>query len=180
VAERATIARPYAKAAFAVAREHNALATWSRTLQIAAALVSDERVDALITSPNVSEDQLVDLFSNLAGPEAGENDPVRNFVRLLAKNRRLGLLPDIATQFEILRSETENTATVEVTSAVALTADQQARLAAALKTRLKRDIVMTTSVDPELIGGAVIRSGDLVIDGSLKGRLARMRTELSN
>ena len=178
MAERATIARPYAKAAFAVARERHALAAWSKTLQIAAALVADERVDALITSPNVSADQLVDLFSNLSG--TGPDDEVRNFVRLLAKNRRLALLPDIAAHFEILRSEVENTAAVEVTSAIALSAEQQAKLAVALKTRLQRDVVMTTSVDPSLIGGAVIRSGDLVIDGSLKGRLARLRTELCN
>ena len=178
MAERATIARPYAKAAFAVARERNALPAWSKTLQIAAALVADERVDALITSPNVSTDQLVDLFSNLSG--TGPDDEVRNFVRLLAKNRRLKLLPDIAVQFEALRADVENTAAVEVTSAVALSAEQQAKLAAALKTRLKRDVVMTTCVDPGLIGGAVIRCGDLVIDGSLQGRLSRLRTELSN
>ena len=178
MAERATIARPYAKAAFAVARERNALATWSKTLQLAAGVAADPGVEDLITSPNVSEDQLVELFSNLDG--AGQNDEFRNFLRLLAKNRRLKLLSDIAAQFEILRADVENTAAVEVTSAVALSADQQAKLAAALKTRLKRDVVMTTAVDPSLIGGAVIRSGDLVIDGSLKGRLARLRTELSN
>jgi len=178
VAERATIARPYAKAAFAVARERNALAGWSKTLQLAAGVAADARVEALITSPKVSEDQLVELFSNLDG--TGANEEARNFVRLLAKNRRLKLLPDIAAQFEILRADVENTAAVEVTSAVALSAEQRAKLAAALKTRLKRDVVMTTSVDPGLIGGAVIRSGDLVIDGSLKGRLARLRTELSN
>jgi len=85
-----------------------------------------------------------------------------------------------AVQFEALRADVENTAAVEVTSAVALSAEQQAKLAAALKTRLKRDVVMTTCVDPGLIGGAVIRCGDLVIDGSLQGRLSRLRTELSN
>ena len=177
MAERATIARPYAKAAFSVAREKGALAAWSHMLQTAAAVVSDARIEQLVTSPNVSEDQLVDLFSDLSGKG---DDNVRNFVRLLAKNRRLALLPDISTLFEILRADIENTAAVEVTSAVALNAEQQAKLAAALKIRLKRDIQMTTAVDPSLIGGAVIRSGDLVIDGSLKGRLAQLRTELSN
>ena len=131
----------------------------------------------LVTSPNVSEDQLVDLFSDLSGKG---DDNVRNFVRLLAKNRRLALLPDISALFEILRADIENTAAVEVTSAVPLNAEQQAKLAAALKIRLKRDIQTTTAVDPSLIGGAVIRCGDLVIDGSLKGRLAQLRTELNN
>ena len=177
MAERATIARPYAKAAFSVAREKGSLAAWSHTLQTAAAVVSDVRVKQLVTSPNVSEDQLVDLFSDLNGKG---DDNVRNFVRLLAKNRRLALLPDISSLFEILRADIENTAAVEVTSAVPLNADQQAKLAAALKIRLKRDIQMTTAVDPSLIGGAVIRCGDLVIDGSLKGRLAQLRTELNN
>jgi F-type H+-transporting ATPase subunit delta len=177
VAERATIARPYAKAAFSVAREKGSLVAWSHTLQTAAAVVSDARVEQLVTSPNVSEDQLVDLFSDLSGKG---DDNVRNFVRLLAKNRRLALLPDISALFEILRADIENTAAVEVTSAVPLNAEQQAKLAAALKIRLKRDIQMTTAVDPSLIGGAVIRCGDLVIDGSLKGRLAQLRTELNN
>lgn len=177
MAERATIARPYAKAAFSVARENGSLAAWSHTLQTAAAVVSDARIEQLVTSPNVSEDQLVDLFSDLSGKG---DDNVRNFVRLLAKNRRLALLPDISVLFEILRADIENTAAVEVTSAVPLNAEQQAKLAAALKIRLKRDIQMTTAVDPSLIGGAVIRSGDLVIDGSLKGRLAQLRTELNN
>ena len=177
MAERATIARPYAKAAFSVAREKGSLATWSHTLQTAAAVVSDARVEQLVTSPNVSADQLVDLFSDLSGKG---DDNVRNFVRLLAKNRRLALLPDISALFEILRADIENTAAVEVTSAVSMNAEQQAKLAAALSTRLKRDIQMTTAVDPSLIGGAVIRCGDLVIDGSLKGRLAQLRTELSN
>jgi F-type H+-transporting ATPase subunit delta len=177
VAERATVARPYARAAFAYAKQAGALPAWSQFLQTAAAFVSDERVEQLITSPNVSADQLVDLFADLNGKGSEE---VRNFVRLLGKNRRLALLPDIAAQFEVLRAELENTAAVEVTSAVPLSDEQRAKLAAALKTRLKREIQMTTTVDADLIGGAVIRCGDLVIDGSLKGRLAQLQNELSN
>ncbi len=177
MAERATIARPYARAAFAQAKDTGALAPWSKLLQTAAAFVADERVDQLISSPNVSADQLVDLFADLHGK--GSED-IRNFIRLLGQNRRLALLPDIAAQFEALRAELENTAAVEVTSAVALSDEQKAKLAAALKTRLKREIQMTTTVDADLIGGAVIRCGDLVIDGSIKGRLAQLQNELSN
>jgi F-type H+-transporting ATPase subunit delta len=117
------------------------------------------------------------VFADLNGKGSEE---IRNFVRLLGKNRRLALLPDIAAQFEVLRAELENTAAVEVTSAVPLSDEQRATLAAALKTRLKREIQMTTTVDADLIGGAVIRCGDLVIDGSLKGRLAQLQNELSN
>ncbi len=177
MAERATIARPYARAAFAAARQSNALAGWSQALEAAAGFAADERVEQLISSPNVSEDQLVELLAE-AGGKAGEE--VRNFVRLLAKNRRLTLLPEIATQFEVLRADIENTAAVEVTSAVPLSPEQQVKLAAALKTRLKREIQLSNAVDPGLIGGAIIRCGDLVIDGSLKGRLAQLQTELSN
>ena len=177
MAERATIARPYARAAFAAAREDRDLAGWSQALQAAAAFAADARVEQLITSPNVAEDALVDLMSD-AGGRGGE--ALRNFIRLLARNRRLSLLPDISAQFEVLRADVENTAAVEVTSAVPLSSGQQVKLAAALKTRLKRDIQMSTAVDPTLIGGAIIRCGDLVIDGSLKGRLAQLQTELSN
>ncbi|MBS0612322.1 MAG: F0F1 ATP synthase subunit delta [Proteobacteria bacterium] len=177
MAERATIARPYARAAFSAARQASALPVWSQALQAAAAFAGDERVEQLISSPKVGEDQLVELLAD-AGGKSG--DEVRNFIRLLAKNRRLALLPEIAAQFEVLRAEVENTAAVEVTSAVPLSAEQQAKLAAALKTRLKRDIQISTAVDPTLLGGAVIRCGDLVIDGSIKGRLAQLQTELSN
>lgn len=177
MAERATIARPYARAAFAAARQADALADWSRALQAAAAFAADPRVEQLITSPNVAEDALVDL---LADAEGGAGDGVRNFIRLLARNRRLSLLPDIAAQFEVLRAEVENTASVEITSAVPLSDGQKAGLTAALESRLKREIHMQTTVDPDLLGGAVIRCGDLVIDGSIRGRLAQLQTELSN
>lgn len=177
MAERATLARPYARAAFAAAREANALAGWSQGLQAAAVFAADERVEQIISSPNMNEDQLVDLLADAGGKGS---DDLRNFIRLLARNRRLLLLPDIAVQFERLRADVENTAEVDVTSAVPLDPGQQAKLAAALKTRLKREIHMTTAVDPALLGGAVIRCGDLVIDGSIKGRLAQLQTELSN
>ena len=177
MAERATIARPYARAAFSAAQQAGALPAWSQALRVAAAFVADERVEQLISSPNVGIDQLVDLLAEQSGKGG---DEFRNFVRLLAQNRRLPLLPAIAEQFEALRAEVEKTAAVEVTSAVPLNEEQRAKLAAALKTRLKRDIQMTTAVDAALIGGAVIRCGDLVIDGSIKGRLAQLQNELSN
>lgn len=177
MAERATIARPYARAAFAAAREDRDLAGWSRALQAAAAFAADARVEQLITSPNVAEDALVDLMSD-AGGRGGE--ALRNFIRLLARNRRLSLLPDISAQFEVLRSEVENTAMVEITSAVPLSDGQKSSLAAALHARLKRQIQVQATVDPDLLGGAVIRCGDLVIDGSVRGRLAQLQNELSN
>ncbi len=176
MAEAATIARPYATAAFSFARDSKALAPWSDALRDAAMIVADPRVGEYLTNPNVSTDQLVGLFAGLGGAEIDAH--WQNFVRLLAGNGRLGVLRDIATEYEILRAAYENEADVEVTSAVPLSEAQRGKLAAALRTRLKRDVRLHAAVDPSLIGGAVIRTGDLVIDGSLRGRLQRMATDL--
>jgi F-type H+-transporting ATPase subunit delta len=108
------------------------------------------------------------------------NGGMQNFVRVLAENHRLLLLPEIATQYEELRSEVENTIDVAVVSAIALSSEQQDKLAQALSARLKRKVHMHTSVDAALVGGAVVRAGDLVIDGSLKGRLQRLATDLTS
>jgi len=177
VAERATIARPYAKAAFEFARDANAAAAWSRGLKTAAQIVADTRVAALTKSPQLSTADLVGLIAAVAG--ANLDAAMQNFVRILAENHRLLLLPEIAAHYEELRAAVENTVDVEVVSAVALNADQQAKLAQALSTRLKRKVRMQNSVDATLLGGAVVRAGDLVIDGSLQGRLERLATDLT-
>jgi F-type H+-transporting ATPase subunit delta len=177
VAERATIARPYAKAAFEYARDANATAAWSLGLKVAAEIVADKRVTPLTKSPRLGVADLVSLIADVAG--ANLNAAMQNFVRILAENHRLLLLPEIAAHYEALRSEVENTVDVEVLSAVALNAEQQEKLAHALSTRLKRKVRMQNSVDAALLGGAVVRAGDLVIDGSLKGRLQRLATDLT-
>jgi F-type H+-transporting ATPase subunit delta len=179
VAERATIARPYAKAAFEYARNAAALAEWSRGLKAATEIVADPRVAALSKNPQWSDADLASLVTDVAGTrrlDAG----MQNFVRVLAENHRLLLLPEIAAHYEDLRADAENTVDVEVISAVALDSAQQAKLAQALSARLKRQVRMQNSVDAALLGGAVIRAGDLVIDGSLKGRLERLGTELAS
>jgi F-type H+-transporting ATPase subunit delta len=178
VAERATIARPYAKAAFEFARDASATAQWSRGMKVAAQIVADPRVAALTKSPQWSAADIVGLIADVAG--ANFNAPMQNFVRILAENHRLLLLPEIAAHYEELRSDVENTVDVEVLSAVALNAEQQEKLAQALSTRLKRKVRMHNSVDATLLGGAVVRAGDLVIDGSLKGRLQRLATDLTS
>jgi F-type H+-transporting ATPase subunit delta len=177
VAERATIARPYAKAAFEYARAANAFPRWSESLAVAAAMVADPRVRSIAKSPLVTAEQLVEFITEVEGPKP---DPhFQNFVRLLAQNRRVLLLPEIAAHYEELRAEAENTVDVEVVSAVALNDAQAEKLKAAVSARLKRQVRMQNSVDPTLLGGAVVRAGDLVIDGSLKGRLQRLATELT-
>src|SRR5690606_21962619 len=166
------IARPYAKAAFEHAQEHKSFDRWSQVLAVTSAVVSDPRVEKLLTHPNVKVDDLVGLLTEAAGEAIDEH--TRNFLLTLASNRRLGLLPEIAAQYEVLRAEVENVADVRITSAVQLTEAQQQRFAAALKKRLKKDVRLHCEVDPALIGGAIVRAGDFVIDGSVRARLERL------
>jgi len=178
VAERATIARPYAKAAFEYARDANAFAVWSQGLKTSAEIVAEPRLAALTKDPQWSQADLVSVITDVAGAKL--NPAMQNFVRVLAENHRLLLLPEISAHFEELRSDVENTVDVEVVSAIALSSAQQDKLAAALSTRLKRKVRMQNSIDASLLGGALVRAGDLVIDGSLKGRLQRLATELGS
>lgn len=178
MADCATIARPYARAAFAHALASKDFASWSKLLGAAAAAADDARVARLIGHPQVTDEQMVELFVGLSGKAAGEAG--RNFLSTLAENKRLALLPEIAAQFEVLRAETENVIDVEVVAAREIAAPQQKRLMEALKRRLGRDVRMHTRIDDTLIGGAIVRAGDLVIDGSLKGRLARLGSALTN
>ena len=177
MAERATIARPYAKAAFDFAREANAFAAWSDGLKTAAEIVADPRVTALVKDPAWLAADVAAFINGVAGGRLDAG--MQNFVRVLAENRRLLLLPEIAAHYEVLRAAVENTVDVEVLSAVPLDAAQTEKLRQALSARLKRQVRMQNSVDATLLGGAMIRAGDLVIDGSLKGRLERLATELA-
>ncbi|HEU4603320.1 MAG TPA: F0F1 ATP synthase subunit delta [Steroidobacteraceae bacterium] len=172
MAEKATIARPYAKAAFEYAREHNSFERWSQVLAIGAAVVSDERAAHLLTNPRVTPEDLVALIADVCGGALDEHG--RNFLLTLATNRRLALLPNIAEIFEKLRAEVENVLDVELVSAVQLDDAQRQRMSDALKKRFKRDIRLHCSIDPSLIGGAIVRAGDFVIDGSVKARLERL------
>jgi F-type H+-transporting ATPase subunit delta len=175
--EKVTIARPYARAAFEYARQHKAFARWTELLATAAAVVSDKRAAKLLSSPRVTPADLVELIAGIAGSSLDENG--RNFIGTLAQNRRLGLLPEIAALYEILRAEVENVADVQITSAIPLSDAQRQRLAAALQKRLKREVRLQCDVDASLLGGAVVRSGDVVIDGSLKAGLARLASEIA-
>ncbi len=177
MAERITTARPYAKAIFALARQSNRLAETSAGLLRAAETVVDPRVHALLGSPHVTPPQLAELVNGVAGAALDEN--ARNFVSLLAQNRRLGFLPEIAALYEQMKADVENAVDVEVVSATALNADQQGRYAAALQKKLGRTVRLHARVDDSLLGGAVLKAGDLVIDGSIKGRLERLATELT-
>jgi F-type H+-transporting ATPase subunit delta len=177
MAERATIARPYAKAAFAAAREQGTLGRWSRWLETARGIVQSDEFQKLERSPGVSTAQLEALIADICAADL--EDSGRAFLRLLTENGRLDFLPEIAARFKELEAEDGNIADVEVVSATALDERQKERLAAALRSRLRREVRLACAVDPALIGGAVVRSGDMLIDGSLRGKLERLETELT-
>jgi F-type H+-transporting ATPase subunit delta len=178
MAERTTIARPYARAAFGYAQAHDGFARWSNMLAKAAAVVADPQVAKLLGNPRVRTVDLLSLIGEVCGADLDEHG--RNFLATLADNRRLAIVPQIAELYEELRAEVENVAEVEVTSAVALDDAQRTRLGKALEKRLRRSVRLSCSVDPSLIGGAVVRSGDMVIDGSVKARLERLATDMTH
>lgn len=189
MAELSTIARPYARAAFESASAVRALGHWSEALSRAAAVVSDVRVKALIGNPHVPVAELTRMIYELcAGAASPADSPpdstrsreeLRNFLQLLGQNRRLPLLPQIALQFEALREEAENVATVEVRSARELTHAQAQALRSALERRLGRTVKLSAQIDPSLLGGAVVQYGDFIFDGSLRRSLERMGSAIS-
>jgi len=171
-----TLARPYARAAFAIASEHGRLRPWSSLLGFAASVAADPQAKALLGHPGMSQQSLIELLL-----PAGEVDPnFQQFLAVLAENRRLPVLPDIAALFEQLRFESERVVKVEVTSATELSPAELDQLSSALRKRFDRDVSMSHRVDPGLIGGAIIDAGDVVIDGSLRNKLARLQSALVN
>lgn len=172
MSELSTLARPYAEAVFRMAQDENDLAGWSSRLHSLALIVSDAQVARLIADPAVSADRVADLIVEVAGSDLGERGG--NFVKVLAENDRLALLPEIGAQFETLKADAEGTLEATITSAQELTQAQLDELVTGLRARFNRAVNVRVAVDPELIGGAVIAVGDQVIDGSVKGRLQRM------
>ena len=193
--ERITLARPYAEAVFRLARERKALKAWSEMLQLATAVAADPRVAALIDSPRMPRERFVAFFLDVCGDAQGSagvaggttpgatrklDQDAANFIRLLSENHRLVLLPEITALYELLRAQAESRVAAEVISAAAVSETQLKDIGAALKKRLGRDIDLSTRIDPALIGGFVIRTGDLVIDGSVQGKLRALATHLNS
>ncbi len=184
MADKNTIARPYARAVFELARENNDLDGWSAALNTARDLLADGQVVKFLANPTLSEQQKLEFLTGLLGSVdsasilSGGNEQGVNFLRLLLEYGRVDVLPEIAEHFEALKAQIENTVDVTVTSAVPMSDAQQASIAAALKERLGRNINLTTEIDKDLIGGAVIRAGDVVIDGSLRTRLEGLSNAL--
>ena len=177
MADKTTIARPYARAAFEEARGENRLGPWSDAIRTAAAVVTDPRVETLLGNPRVKSTDLAQLVIDIAGPQIGEHGA--NFVHTLVENHRLAYLPEISALFDELKDEAEKVVDVTVTSAAPLDEGQRKTLTTALERRLKRGVRMQCHTDPSLIGGAVLQAGDLVIDGSLRTQLNKITYELT-
>lgn len=171
-----TLARPYARAAFEVAEKASALESWRNALAASAEVVATESASRILGNPKIDAEQIIALFGDALGEHM--TDAFKNFLDVLMHYRRLPLLPEIFTQFEILRRASEHRLKVHVTSAIELDADQREKLAARLKQRFGAEVDMETDVNTELIGGLVVRAGDRVIDASLRGRLEQLGRQL--
>jgi F-type H+-transporting ATPase subunit delta len=171
-----TIARPYAEAVFARARESGQLDAWGDALAALSSIAGNPDMAGQIANPNVPRERLCDAILEIAGADLP--DEAKNLVRLLAQKNRLSTLPEIDDLFEELKTRHQGLRQVHVLSAFDLNENQQQELADALRKRLGADVEMTVETDPSLIGGVEIRAGDLVIDGSVRGKLDKLATEL--
>lgn len=178
MAEPVTIARPYAEAAFRLAREQNMLPAWSDVLELIATVVADPQVAALVNTPQVSAAQLEGVIIGAVGKHlSGE---ACNFVQVLVHNRRLGLIEQIRKSYEALRREHEGVMEATVFSALPVDDGQRKSLVAALEKKYCRKITAKVEIDPLLIGGLKIMVGDKVIDATVRGKLNAMAAALTH
>ena len=177
MASESTTARPYARAIFELAEERGGFEQWSSRLAFWASVVQDDGIRSRLLEPGITAQAKADLIVQVSD---GLDDDSRSLLKLLADNDRLFALPDMQQQFEQLRREAEGEVEAHIVSAYALTDDQSNRIVEALGKRLERKVRITSEVDPELIGGAIIRAGDLVIDGSIRGRLSGLEQSVAS
>jgi F-type H+-transporting ATPase subunit delta len=178
MAELSTTARPYAKAAFEHALASSALADWSKMLMTAAAVAQESEVQKVLNTPAMTTAQQAQTFIDICAETF--NAGGKNFIKILAENKRLSLLPTISELFEAHKAIQEKTVDVELTTAFALDSESEKRLAEVLSKKLAREVNVHSHVDAQLLGGVVIRAGDLVIDGSVRGRLAKLAEALNS
>jgi len=185
MADNNTVARPYAQAIFDLAHEAGELAAWSESLGVAGQLSADGQIAEYLSNPAFSNEQRLEFLTGLfatakATALAGSAKHGINFLKLLIENGRVGVLAEIAEHFEVLKADVEGTVDVMVTSASPLSAAQEKEISTVLAKRLGREVNIETEIDEKLIGGAVIKAGDVVIDGSLRARLDGLTTALVN
>lgn len=170
MSELTTLARPYAKAAFEFAQSKDNLSAWSDMLSFSAAAVSDTKLAEFLDNPGLTRSQAAEVMLKVAADRLDEKG--QNFIRLLADNKRLNLLPAIAELFEDHKAMFEKTVDVDITSAVELSDSQVSKLTSRLSEKLGRQVNINSQTDASLIGGLFIRAGDTVIDASLRGKLS--------
>jgi F-type H+-transporting ATPase subunit delta len=172
MADMTTLARPYAMAAFDYALQKNSLSEWKVMLSSAALLVEEKEIVRLLSNPEILRKNTADLCCDILSSVLDAEK--ENFIRLLAEYNRLPVLPDIAKLFESYCAEQEKNMTVQVISAIALDESYQQKLTTRLANRLKRQVVLQCEVDPTLLGGVIVKAGDVVMDGSVRGKLNRL------
>ena len=172
-----TVARPYAKAAFDFAVEHQSVERWQDMLAFAAEVTKNEQMAELLSGA-LAPETLAESFIAVCGEQLDENG--QNLIRVMAENGRLNALPDVLEQFINLRAVSEATAEVDVISAAALSEQQLAKISAAMEKRLSRKVKLNCKIDKSVMAGVIIRSGDMVIDGSVRGRLERLADVLQS
>jgi F-type H+-transporting ATPase subunit delta len=178
MAELSTLARPYARAAFEFARDRGELASWSAQLATAAAVTREPAMESVLGNPSLTAEQHAQTLKDVCGDvldSAGSN-----FVSILASNKRLSLLPEISALFEQYKANQEKTVDVKVFSAFDVAEQTEQALARVLRTKLEREVNVVSQVDKSLLGGVLIRAGDLVIDGSVRGRLNKLAEAMNS
>lgn len=178
MADISTLARPYAKATFELARDQGKFDPWQRALGVLAEIARQDEVQNLLKNPGVTTAQQAEVFIAAAGDALDHQ--AQSFVKVLAQYRRLDVLPAVEAAFTALRAVAENTVRAELRTAVPASDKQQQQIRDALKRRLGRNVELQCVVDETLIGGAQIRTGDLVIDSSVRGKLERLATQVAH
>lgn len=177
MAELTTLARPYAKAAFESALAAKQLQEWSDALALVSAVSSEDNMQAVLASPGQTSEQKSALFIEVCGDKLSPAQ--QNFIKVLADNKRLVLLPQISALFELYKANQEKSVEVNIASAFEISPELEQKLAKALSAKLDREVQLQTSIDKSLLGGALIRAGDTVIDGSVRGRLAKLAAAMT-
>jgi len=183
MAENSSIARPYAEAAFELAKDAGQLTGWSEILHVAGLAVADEALARMIDAPGADDSVVVGIIADVckqAVTSSVDQNRVLNLLRLLAENGRLPVLPEIAARFDKLKTDVENSIDVVLTAAAPVDEAQQAKIIEALKKRFNRDVNLHFKLDKNLIGGARLQADDLVIDGSIRTGLEKLSSALTN
>lgn len=177
MSEFTTVARPYAKAAFDFAVEHQNVDRWQQMLAFATEVASNEQVAELLSGA-LAPEALSAQFIAICGDQLDEAG--QNLIKVMAENKRLPALPDVLAQFIQLRAAYDATADVEVISSTTLSDEQLTKISAAMEKRLSRKVKLNCKIDKSVMAGVIIRAGDMVIDGSVRGRLERLADDLQS